>query len=105
MKVEVLYFDGCPNREALLPHLRELLESHGAGADIELVRVEDADAAVRARFLGSWTVRRRGGRGAGGGRPDFGVKRRLFATPSGRRRMPADGWVLAAVGRARAPSW
>ena len=27
MMVEVLYFDGCPNHEALLPHLSELLES------------------------------------------------------------------------------
>ena len=51
MKVEVLYFDGCPNHEALLPHLRELLRAAGAGTDIELVRVEDADAAERERFL------------------------------------------------------
>ena len=58
MGVEVLCFDGCPNREALLPPLRELLESHRARADIELVRVEDADTAVRERFLGSRTVRR-----------------------------------------------
>jgi hypothetical protein len=102
MGVEVLCFDGCPNREALLPPVRELLESHRAGAEIELVRVEDADAAVRERFLGSRTVRRGGGRGAGGGRPDFGVKCRLLATPTGRRRMPGDGWVLAAAGRVRA---
>lgn len=27
MTVEVLYFDGCPNHEALLPRLRELLAS------------------------------------------------------------------------------
>lgn len=26
-KVEVLYFDGCPNHGALLPRLRELLAS------------------------------------------------------------------------------
>jgi glycerol uptake facilitator-like aquaporin len=30
MIVEVLYLDGCPNHDALLPHLRELLVSGGA---------------------------------------------------------------------------
>ena len=46
MTVEVVFFDGCPNQEALLPHLRELLNASGAGdIPIELVRVDDADAA------------------------------------------------------------
>ena len=53
----MLYFDGCPNHEALLPHLRELLDATGIGSEIELVLVEDAAAAERARFLGSPTVR------------------------------------------------
>jgi len=57
MKVEVLYFDGCPNHEALLPHLRALLLAAGADAVIELVLVDDTDAAERQRFLGSPTVR------------------------------------------------
>jgi hypothetical protein len=106
MKVEVLYLDGCPNHEALLPHLRELLEPHGAGADIELVRVEDADAAERERFLGSPTVRVDGEDVEPGAseRTDFGLKCRLFATPGGRLGVPADEWVLAAVERARTPS-
>lgn len=101
MKVEVLYFDGCPNHEALLPHLRELLESSGAGADIELVRVEGLDAAERERFLGSPTVRVEGEdvEPGAGDRTDFGVKCRLFATPAGLRGMPADEWVLDAVQR------
>jgi hypothetical protein len=101
MKVEVLYFDGCPNHEALLPHLRELLESSGTGADIELVRVEDPDAAERERFLGSPTVRVDGEdvEPSAADRTDFGLKCRLFATPDGLRGMPADEWVLDALQR------
>lgn len=105
MKVEVLYFDGCPNHESLLPHLRELLATSGVSADIELVRVEDHDAADRARFLGSPTVRINGRdvEPGAGERDDFGLKCRLFATRDGLRGLPADGWILAAL-RGAGPS-
>ena len=104
MKIEVLYFDGCPNHDALLPHLRELVASTGADTDIELVRVEDADEAERERFLGSPTVRVNGEDVEPGAerRTDFGLKCRLFATPEGLRGIPADAWVLAALGRREA---
>jgi len=103
MKVEVLYFDGCPNHEALLPHLRELLELSGTATSIELVRVEDAEAAERERFLGSPTVRVDGEDVEPGAaeRSDFGLKCRLFATAEGLRGLPADAWVLAALQRAQ----
>jgi hypothetical protein len=93
MKVQVLFFDGCPNHEALLPHLRELLDAGLAeGTDIELVRVEDDEAAARLRFLGSPTVRIDGRdvEPGAGERTDFGLKCRLFATPDGLRGVPAD---------------
>ena len=100
MRVEVLYFDGCPNHEALMPHLRELLATSGVSADIELVQVEDHDAVARERFLGSPTVRIDGRdvEPGAGDREDFGLKCRLFATPEGLRGLPADEWILAALG-------
>ena len=107
MTIEVLFFDGCPSQEALLPHLRELLNASGAGdIPIELVSVDDADAAERARFLGSPTVRINGEdvEPAADERTDFGLKCRLFATPEGLRGTPADDWVLRALQRARTPS-
>src|ERR671920_152433 len=107
MKVQVLFFDGCPNHEALLPVLRELLDANGAESTaIELVRVEDAEAAARKRFLGSPTVRIDGRdvEPGAGERTDFGLKCRLFATPNGLRGVPADDWVLGALERARTAS-
>jgi hypothetical protein len=102
MKVEVLYFDGCPNHDALLPRLHELLDSTGASADIELVHIEDTEAAERQRFLGSPTLRIDGEdvEPDAEQRTDFGLKCRLFATPDGLRGMPADEWVLSALQRA-----
>ena len=104
MKVEVLFFDGCPNHEALLPRLRELLASSDASTDVELVRVDDVEAAERERFLGSPTVRVDGEDVEPGAaaRSDFGLKCRLFATPDGVSGVPADAWVLGAVHRAQA---
>ena len=99
MKVEVLYFDGCPSHEALLPRLYGLLASSGASTEIELVRVDDAETAERVRFLGSPTVRIDGQDVEPGAadRDDFGVKCRLFATPDGLRGVPADEWVIASL--------
>ena len=99
----MLYVNGCPNFEALLPHLRELLSSSRESTDIELVRVADVHVAERERFLGSPTLRIDGKDVEPGaaGRTDFGLKCRLFVTPEGLRGMPADEWVLAAVRRSR----
>ena len=103
MKVEVLFFDGCPNNEALLRLARAAERRRRRGPAIELVRVEDADAAEAERFLGSPTVRIDGEDVEPGAdqRTDFGLKCRLFATPEGLRGMPADEWVLGALERAR----
>jgi hypothetical protein len=104
MKIELLFFDGCPNHETLLPRLRALLNAGGAeDAAIELVRIEDPDAAEAERFLGSPTVRIDGKDVEPGAdeRTDFGLKCRLFATPvGGLDGMPPDEWVLRALERA-----
>jgi hypothetical protein len=100
MTVEVLYFDGCPNHDALVPHLRELLADHGVEADIALHRVvTDADAQ-RVRFLGSPSVRVEGRDIEPGAdaRSDFGLKCRLYRTPDGLAGGPLDRWVLEALG-------
>ncbi len=104
MKLEVLYFDGCPNHEALLPRLREPLALTGVAADIELIEVEDAQAAARERFLGSPAIRIDGEEVEPGAdqRTDFGLKCRLFATPSGLHGLPAEEWVRAALQHAAA---
>lgn len=101
MKIEVLYFDGCPNHEALLPHLRELLDRADVATEVELVNVPDDDAAQTERFLGSPTLRIDGRDVEPGaeGRTDFGLKCRLYRTDDGFAGLPPDEWVLDAVRR------
>lgn len=105
MKVEVLYFDGCPNHDTLLPRLRELLDQAGVLSPVELVNVPDDDTAQAQRFLGSPTLRVDGRDVEAGAesRTDFGLKCRLYLTPQGYVGAPPDAWVLAALsGRPRA---
>lgn len=103
MKIELLYFDGCPSHEAFLPRLHELLALARVQAPVEQRRVESAEAADSERFLGSPTLRVDGvdvDPGAGG-RSDYGLKCRLYPTPQGLRGAPPDEWVLDALRRAR----
>ncbi len=106
MQVELLYFDGCPSHEELLSYVTDLLAEAAVDAAFSLRRVESHEAAVRERFLGSPTLRINGedvDPGAGE-RADFGLKCRLYATPSGLRGRPADEWVLDALAGAGARS-
>jgi hypothetical protein len=105
VKIEVLYFDGCPNHETLLPHLRELLQQAGVSDRVELVKVPDNAAAERERFLGSPTLRIDGRDVEPGAelRTDFGLKCRLYRIEDGFAGIPADDWVIDALSaRARA---
>jgi len=102
MKIELLYFDGCPSHEALLPTLRALLADEGIETEVELRRVESVEAAERERFLGSPTVRVNGDDidPDAAARTDFGLKCRLYRSNEGTSGLPPERWVLSAIRRA-----
>jgi len=102
VNVEVLYFDGCPGYEALLPRLRELLREAGTDATVELRLVETPQVAEAARFLGSPSLRINGRDVEPGAdtRTDFGMKCRLYHAPDGLCGTPPDGWIRDAIDRA-----
>lgn len=104
MKIEVLYFAGCPNHEALMPRLRTLLDRAGVDQEVRLVRVESEDEARAAGFLGSPTLRVNGRDVEAGAakRSDFGLKCRLYQTSGGLSGTPPDELVLTALTDARA---
>src|SRR5258708_20059122 len=57
MKIEILYFDGCPNHKPAVERVQELLREEGVSANVLEVNVSDASAASRIAFLGSPSVR------------------------------------------------
>ncbi|MDQ3850415.1 MAG: hypothetical protein M3296_07365 [Actinomycetota bacterium] len=101
MKLEVLYFDGCPGHRALLARLRELMARGGVAAAVEVRPVESVRAARRERFLGSPTLRIDGQDVEPGAhaRSDYGLKCRLYPSQEGMRGTIPDELVLAALRR------
>lgn len=99
MRVELLYFDGCPSYEALLPRLRALLAEHGGDLEVELRRVEGEEAALRERFLGSPTIRVDGEdiEPGAAARTDFGLKCRLYRVDGRLSPTPDEAWVSEAL--------
>jgi len=57
MKVEVLYFEGCPNHKPAVERVRLVLRQQGIAAELVEIEVPDAEAAKAMGFLGSPTIR------------------------------------------------
>jgi hypothetical protein len=99
MTLEVLYFDGCPGHERLLPSLRALAEEHGVQLRMRsIASVEDAE---RQSFLGSPSVRVNGLDVEPGAheRRDFGLKCRLYRAAGRHSVLPRREWIEQALRR------
>jgi hypothetical protein len=57
MKIEILYFDGCPNHEPAIELVHQVLRELAVSAEVVEVNVPDAATAETSRFLGSPTIR------------------------------------------------
>ena len=58
MRVELLWWDGCPSYPEALEELRTILREEGHDPDgIESVEIESDEQAERERFPGSPTIR------------------------------------------------
>jgi hypothetical protein len=100
MMVELFYFDGCPGHQPLVEQLPDVLERAGVEAQVEMRRVESDEDAQRLHFLGSPTIRIDGRDIEPGAeeREDFGLKCRLYRTPSGLVGLPPERWIFTALG-------
>jgi len=57
MKIELIYFDGCPSYKTARKYLDEALKARGLKVPVEMVMITGEEDAVRQRFLGSPSVR------------------------------------------------
>lgn len=57
MKIEVLYFEGCPNHEPAVQAVASVLEELGIEAHLESTNVRDEAEATERAFIGSPSIR------------------------------------------------
>ncbi len=57
MKIEVLYFKGCPNHQPTVEQVRQALSAERVTHVVEEIEVRDASMAQAMGFLGSPSVR------------------------------------------------
>jgi hypothetical protein len=57
MKIEILYFDGCPNHSLVRERVREVMKEEGISGRVSEVNIRDQAAARATRFLGSPSIR------------------------------------------------
>lgn len=102
IQIEILSFDGCPNRDRAIALVSEVVAEAGADVDLRLVDVPDAETAERTRFLGSPTIRVNGRDIEPGAeeRREFVRSCRVFRTESGLTGRPDPRWLHAALARA-----
>jgi hypothetical protein len=100
MKVEVLYFDGCPTYETATKTLQRVLAEEGMEAEVELIVVNTDEEARRLRFPGSPTIR------VGGHdlfpapeQKDWRLGCRVYATAEGLRGSPTAEMLKDALSR------
>jgi hypothetical protein len=103
-RVEILYFDGCPNHEAARALVERVAAELQVEPEIDLVDVPDVAAAARLRFLGSPTVRvdSRDVEPGADARDDFVFGCRVYRSERGLSGQPEIAWVREALSEAAA---
>jgi len=88
MKIELLYFDGCPSWLGGLENLKAALAAEGLEADIRLVKVTDNAEAARLKFLGSPSFRADDVDWWPEERKRYNLSCRVYSTPTGMKGAP-----------------
>jgi hypothetical protein len=100
MKVELLYFDGCPSWQSGLQNLHSALQANGLDVSVKLVQVLDNDDAARKKFLGSPSFRINGTDLWGEEREVYSMSCRVYATPEGIKGSPTISMLQDAIRQA-----
>ncbi|HET9060572.1 MAG TPA: thioredoxin family protein [Acidimicrobiales bacterium] len=95
MKLELLYFDGCPNWRVAAERLDDVAARRGLVVKRRVVAT--AEEAQEARFRGSPTILIDGRDPFASGDEQFGLACRLYLTPQGPAGSPTIEQLEAAV--------
>ncbi len=104
MKIEFLWFDGCPTHEMARRLLSDAMEELGIDVPIDEIQVETEGRAEAMQFQGSPSIR------VDGSDVDpipvedapYGLACRMYMTPDGAQGWPAKETIRAALAAASA---
>ena len=57
IKIEFLYFEGCPNSKPALNNLKNIIEEEGIQADLKIINVQSNKQVEEIGFQGSPSIR------------------------------------------------
>ena len=99
LKIEILYFDGCPNHLPAVERVRTVLQEMNLPDVVVEVKITDPATAKPLRFLGSPTVLIDGldMEPAARDSDQFGFSCRTYLTEGRRDGLPAKELVQAAI--------
>lgn len=102
--VDVLYFEGCPNYTGAAALAERVSAELGIEAQVRLQQISDPEAAIRARFLGSPTIRVNGHdiEPDADRRDGYVHACRLYQGGHGLRGLPDEDWLRQALIAAQA---
>jgi hypothetical protein len=99
VKIDLLYFDGCPSWQAGLEKLRSALQALGLETSMELIQVMDNDDAARRKFLGPPSFCVNGVALWEEKRDTYSLSCRVYATPEGIKGSPTVSMLQEAIRR------
>ena len=88
MKIELLYFSGCPSWKDGLKNLESALHLEDIPAVIEIIKIRDDEQAARLKFLGSPSFRVNGIDLWHEDRDLYSMSCRIYSTPAGAKGFP-----------------
>jgi hypothetical protein len=95
VRVQLLYFDGCPHWTVAEERLAQALRTLGRDdTAVEHLRVETPEQAEELKFLGSPTIRIDGTDPFATGRAPVGLACRVYTTPDGLSGSPTTEQLL-----------
>jgi hypothetical protein len=99
MKIEVLYFDGCPNHQPAVERVQQLVREEGVSAEVLEVNVSDESIARRVGFLGSPSIRVNGLDVEPEARTvhEYGMMCRTYAVNGRREGLPSNEMLRQAI--------
>ena len=105
MKVEVLYFEGCPNHAPTVERVREALQSENEASDVREIEVRTQGEAESLGFLGSPSVRINGLDIEPEARSlkSYGLSCRTYLDGATRSGLPSSELIRLAINEQKAP--